>query len=449
MNYTHFQCFCQAKLENSDNNCYTKEVKISPQPISNPETQTSTSAKITLPANFLLGAATSAHQVEGDNINSDWWYWEKQGKLPESGLAADHYHKFDNDFGLAQQIGLNAFRISIEWARIEPSENRFETREVEHYLKVLQSLKEHNLTRMVTLWHFTLPMWAAEKGGFENPEVVEAFARFAWFIAQNLGEEIDLWCTLNEPELYAGLSYSKGIWPPFKQINILAFMVMRNLVQAHKRAYLAIKQVRPQAIVGIAKNAVYYEAYRPKNILDQIVKFFSNAFGNHYFLNRIRKELDFVGVNYYFYNSMMFSWPTKILEMNFNFLKNRPTDPPEIQRSDMGWRTFPEGIFHVLKDLKRYGKPIYITENGIANARDDMRQDYIRQHLEWTAKAIAAGVDVRGYFYWSLIDNYEWADGYRPLFGLVEVNRETLARTIRPSAEIFKEVEVANSDSNQ
>ena len=406
--------------------------------------ESTSDTKIVLPKGFLLGAATSAHQVEGDNINSDWWAAEQAGKLPKSGIATDHYHKYDKDFQIAQDIGLNAFRISIEWARIEPAEGRFEQKEVDHYKKVLESMKAHDLTRMVTLHHYTLPEWAAEKGGFESPEIVEAFARFAWFVAQNLGDEIDLWCTLNEAELYAGLAYHKGIWPPFKKSWLLSLTVIRNLIQAHKRAYRAIKKVRPDAQVGIAKNSVYYEAYRPKNILDRLIVWVSNQFGNHYFFRKIRNEMDFIGINYYFYNLMKFSFPASVREMNFNFLKNRPDDPPEIQRSDMGWRTFPEGLYYVLLDLKKYRKPIYITENGIANARDDMRQDFIRQHLQWTKKAIDAGVDVRGYFYWSLIDNYEWADGYGPLFGLVEVNRDNLERKVRPSAAVFKEIQIEN-----
>jgi beta-glucosidase len=269
-----------------------------------------TDNKIVLPAHFLLGAATSAHQVEGDNINSDWWYWEKKGKVPESGIATDHYHRYEEDFKIAKDIGLNAFRISIEWARIEPAEGQFETKEVEHYLKVLKKMKELGLTRMVTLWHFTLPMWVAEKGGFESREVVEAFARYAWFVAKNLGEEIDLWCTLNEPELYAGIAYGKGTWPPFKKNILLSFNVIRNLISAHKKAYRAIKEVLPQAQIGIAKNSVYYEPFRKYNIFDRVVVWVSNKFGNHYFLSRVRNEMDYIGINYYFYNSMMFSGPT-------------------------------------------------------------------------------------------------------------------------------------------
>lgn len=397
--------------------------------------------KINLPEGFLLGVAAAAHQVEGDNINSDWWHEELTGKVPKSGLACDHYHRFEEDFQIAKSLGLNAYRISIEWARIEPAEGRWDSKEVEHYRKVLKKMKELGLTRMVTLHHYTLPQWLAEKGGFEHQLGIEAFGRFAWFIAQNLGGEIDLWCTINEPEMYAGMAYSFGRYPPFKRNSFLYLTVLNNLILAHKKAYNAIKNVIPKAQIGIAKNYNYYEPFRIHHPMDRLLVWAANSIANHYFLNKIKNHMDYVGLNFYFFDLLKFKFPMHKLDMNYNFAMNRPKDPKTIQRSDMGWRTFPEGIYHALLDLKKYKKPIYITENGIANARDDMRKDYIRQHLHWTAKAIAEGADVRGYFYWSLTDNYEWTSGFDPKFGLVEINYETLGRTIRPSASIFKELQ--------
>ncbi len=401
--------------------------------------ENSSETKISLPKGFLLGAATSAHQVEGDNINNDWWHAELDEKVPRSGIACDSYHKYPEDFKIARDIGLNSIRMSIEWARIEPVEGQFERKEVEHYRTVLKELKELGLRRMVTLWHFSLPQWAGEKGGFENKEVVEAFSKYACFIAKNLGTEIDLWCTINEPEVYVGQGYSRGAWPPFKKNIFLLVRVMNNLIAAHKKAYKAIKQILPQAQVGFAKNNMHYEVYNKKNPLDVILVKIARMVSNHYFLDKVNSHTDFIGINYYFYKLMKFTFRGGLVDLNKYFV-NKPDDPIEKQKSDMGWRTFPEGIYHVLRHLKKYKKPIYITENGIANARDDMRKDFIREHIMWTKKALDEGVDVRGYFYWSLIDNYEWADGYGPLFGLVEINRETLDRKVRPSAEIFKEI---------
>lgn len=396
--------------------------------------------KITLPKGFLLGAASSAHQVEGSNMNSNWWVAESAGLVPKSGDACDHYNRYEEDFGIAQDIGLNSFRISIEWSRIEPLEGKWDKVAIEHYRKVLKKMKQLGLARMVTLHHFTLPQWLSEKGGFETDLGPAAFGRFAWFIAQNLGEDIDLWCTINEPEVYVGMGYNMGKWPPFKKSKVLGYKVLRNLVTAHKKAYEAIKEVLPEANIGLAKNNAYYEAYRHGNIVDKLLVWVSNRFGNNYFLRKTATHLDFIGLNYYFYNSLKFSISGGLKDMNFNFLANHPDDPPQIQRSDMGWRTFSEGLYHLLKDLKRYGKPIYITENGIANAHDDMRKDFIRQHLYWVRKAFDEGVDVRGYFYWSLTDNYEWSDGFAPLFGLVEINYQTQERKIRKSAEVIKEI---------
>jgi beta-glucosidase len=390
-------------------------------------TASETQNKLNLPPNFLLGAATSAHQVEGNNMNSDWWAAEKAGKVPFSGIACDHYNRYEEDFKIAKEIGLNAFRISIEWARIEPVENQWDRVAIEHYLKVLRKMKECGLTRMVTLHHFTLPQWLAEKGGFESKAGIGAFGRFAWFVARNLGEEVDIWCTVNEPEVYSAQGYFKGEWPPFKKSIFKTIKVYQNMTKAHLAAYNSVKEVLPDAQVGIVKNNVYYEP--AGNFLDKLACRIANYFGNQWFLNKIYKCTDFIGLNYYF---------TRVIKMGLTGPKILNSD--ERPKSDMGWQTFPEGIYHVLMGLQKYQKPIYITENGIANARDDMRKDFIRQHLQWALKAQSEGVDLRGYFYWSLIDNYEWSHGYRPRFGLVEMDYGSLERKTRPSADVFKEL---------
>ena len=382
-----------------------------------------------LPASFLYGAASSSHQVEGNNINNDWWHEEQLGKLPKSGDATDHYNRFREDFALAKKIGLNAMRISIEWSRIQPEPDVWDMEEVAHYRKVLNEMKAKGLTRMVTLHHFTLPMWLYNKGGFENGQIVFAFMHYAKFIADELGDEIDLWVTINEPEIYTSMTSQWGKWPPYSTSPLRALSVFKNLAKAHIAAYKVIKSVKPDAQIGIAKNNIYFEPFKANSWLDRKAVQLSNSFRNHWFLNKIKDDMDFIGLNYYYYRAITVTW---------NGIKERNKNVP---KSDMGWQTFPEGIYHLLTDLARkYNKPLYITENGIANARDDMRKDFIRQHLYWTSRAIAKGADVRGYFYWSLTDTHEWQDGFDPKFGLIEIDFANQKRTIRPSADIFKEL---------
>ncbi len=397
--------------------------------------------KLHFPRGFLLGAAASAHQTEGNNVNSDWWQAEQQGVLPKSGDAADHYNRFDEDFGLAADMGLNAMRISIEWARIEPVEGQWDSTAIEHYKKVLKSMKDHGLTRMVTLWHWTLPAWLADKGGFETSVGVEAFARFTWFVAQNLGREIDLWVTLNEPEVYCQQAYSIAKYPPFKKNKIIYWRVLENLIQAHNRSYDSIKAAFPEAKVGLAKNSSYYEPYRKNNLADRLVAYLADRIGNHYFLQKIMKRLDFIGINYYFFNLVKFDFRHGYREMNYNFIKGQLSLDDQLNRSDLGWILFPEGIYHLLLDIKVYKKPVYVTENGLADAQDSRRPKFLRETMACLMRAIKNGVDLKGYFHWALTDNYEWTAGFGPRFGLIEIDYVTQKRTVRKnSAQVIKEV---------
>lgn len=384
---------------------------------------------INLPNNFLLGAASSSHQVEGQNIHNDWWAQEQLGRLPKSGNAADHYQRYAEDFALAKSIGLNAMRISLEWSRIEPTEGKFDVAAIAHYQRVLQAMKAQGLTRMVTLHHFTLPEWLAKRGGFASRSSIHYFSRYAELVAKELGEEIDLWNTINEPEVFTYMSRLRGLWPPYGKNPLPALAVFNNLAAAHRQAYTFIKAVLPNAQISIAKNNVYNEPFRKGNLLDILAVKLNDWFSNYWFLDKIKNQLDFIGLNYYFYHA---------ITLNSHGIVQKNLAGP---KSDMGWRTYPQGLYHLLLALQqRYGKPIYITENGIANARDDMRQDFIRQHLYWISEAIKQKVEVRGYFYWSLTDTYEWHDGFDPKFGLIEVNFATQQRRVRTSAEIFHEI---------
>ncbi|TAL49210.1 glycoside hydrolase family 1 protein [Patescibacteria group bacterium] len=370
------------------------------------------------PKGFLWGSATSSYQVEGGIENNDWAEAAREGKVPVCGRATDHYNRYESDFDIAKSLGQNAHRLSIEWARIEPEEGRFDEREIEHYRKVLRSLRARNLEPFVTLWHFTLPLWFSKKGGFQNFDAPKLFARYCSYVVEKLGSEAQYWITINEPLVWASVGYRTGKWPPFKK-NIFSFIfIINQLVKAHSLSYERMKKASLNVLVGIAKNNIHFDS----NILpwNTLLYFLANWFWNERFLNKIKNYQDFIGLNYYFHKKFGVK--------------------EKLERTDMGWCVFPQGLYRLLVDLKKYGKPIYITESGIADANDSKRANFIRDHVVFVKKAIDEGADVRGYFYWSLLDNYEWASGFKERFGLVEVNYETLERKIRPSAFIYKKI---------
>jgi len=386
------------------------------------------------PTGFFWGTATSAHQVEGGNVN-EWSEWEKknakqwtkkarrhwkkwqQEKFPEmfqpanyiSGQACDHYHLFEKDFDLAKYLGHKAYRFSIEWSRIEPKEGKIDQKEIEHYRQVLLALKERGLEPFVSLYHWTVPIWFSQKGGWLNPKAPYYFDRFVKIVSQNLFGQVNFWITLNEAMLCAGASYLRGTFPPQKR-NVFKFLkAVNNLAKAHQLAYRSLHLIDLDCQVGIAKHNIYF-----KNIP------LAEYFWNNRFLNKIKKEQDFIGLNYYKHHQ----FPKK---------KNLPV-------SDLDWEIYPKGIYYVLKDLKKYNKPIYITENGLADAQDAKRAKFIKDHLYWIHKAIKEDVDVRGYFHWSLLDNFEWDKGFWPRFGLIEVDYQTLKRIPRPSAYQYAKI---------
>ena len=356
------------------------------------------------PNNFLWGAATSAHQVEGGNVN-DWSEWKKG----DAGRTCDHYHRFEQDFDLAKSLGHNAHHFSIEWSRIEPKEGKINQNEIEHYRQVLTALGQRGLEPMVTLWHFTLPTWLAKKGGWLNPKAPYYFDRYVKIIAENLFNEVKFWITINEPDVYASRCFLAGVWPPQKRSVFKYFKVLKNLARAHQLAYQSLHLIDLDCQVGISKNNIYFENIPLADYL-----------WNKYFLNRIKREQDFIGLNYYFHCHLFGN-------------ENRAV-------SDLGREIYPEGIYHVLKGLKKYNQPIYITENGLADKDDAKREKFIKEHLAWVLRAIQEKIDVRGYFHWSLLDNFEWDKGFWPRFGLIEVDYQTMARKIRPSAFEYEKI---------
>lgn len=407
------------------------------------------------PEGFLWGAATSAHQVEGGNKN-DWTQWEKknakrlaceakvkwadwqQKKFPEmfdpknyiSGRACDHYNRYEEDLDIAKSLNLNAFRISIEWSRIEPREGKFDEKEIEHYRKVLKAIRARGMEPFVTLWHWTNPVWLEEKGGVLSSEFPIYFERYAQWIAEKLKGEVCFWLTLNEPTAVIAASYSAGIWPPQKKNPLAALKVYKNLSKAHNLAYKKIHEISRNAEVGFVNILNFLEANNEKSALDNLSIKIGNYFSNKKFFNLTIGNNDFLAIDYYFHHRIKFP----------AFLKNKNKEI-----SDLGWEIYPEGIYHILLDIKKYNLPIYITENGIADAGDGKRKKFIKEHLQFVYAAIRHGVDVRGYFHWSLLDNFEWDKGFWPRFGLVEVDYKTMERKIRPSAREYAKICKSNS----
>lgn len=390
------------------------------------------------PHGFLWGAASSSHQVEG-NTHNNWSVWEQSDRRLSylkradlitqygkdnfiSGRGCDHYHYFANDFARAKELGHNATRISLEWSRIEPQEGVFDQAAIQHYRDVIAQLKRLDIEPFVTIWHWTLPLWLSSKGGVAHNDAPQYFARYAHKMATAL-PDVHFWLTVNEPVIYADNSYLNGNWPP-QQRNLFAyFTVLHNLLHAHRAMYQAIKAANGNAAVSAAENIVYYEAYKNK-FINRIAKNVGDYFWNSYFFDRIKDHYDFIGLNHYFHNRIQL-WSSR----NENE-----------KVSDMGWELYPEAIYHVLHTMKKYQKPVYITENGLADAKDRYRKWFITETLKNVHRAISEGVDVRGYLHWSLMDNFEWDKGFWPRFGLLAVNYETLERTPRKSALAFAKI---------
>ncbi|EKD84964.1 MAG: hypothetical protein ACD_38C00125G0001 [uncultured bacterium] len=385
------------------------------------------------PDGFLWGAATSAHQVEGNNISSDWWEWEQkhQPQALRSGQACNQYNLYEQDFDLAKSLNHNAHRLSIEWSRIEPKEGEFDESEIEHYKKVLKALKDRNFTVMLTLWHFTLPKWVADKGGWENGATALYFERFVRRVVPEITEYVDLWITLNEPGVYIYETYIERAWPHSKKSLFGQIKTFLNLTSAHKKVYKFLHSNFPAGKpVGIANNILSFEVSHKHSIKEQIAVWLNDLFANHLFYMFTRGTHDFFGVNYYFHIRLK----DRNIIPGANSLMQQTHDV-----SDLGWEIYPEGIFEVLTDLAD-DIPIYITECGIASTNDDRRNRFLISYLQEVARAIKAGVNVRGFFYWSLLDNFEWHLGFEPRFGLVEVDYSNLERHIRPSALVYTDI---------
>ena len=395
------------------------------------------------PHEFLWGASTSAHQVEGDNIHNDWWLAEQGGALKEaSNQACRHYELFPEDFRIAKDLGHNCHRFSIEWSRIEPQEGVFQSSEIKHYHKVIAELKNQGIEPIVTLHHFTNPVWFSQKGGWTKFKLQMYFLRFVEKMVKEFASEVRFWVTINEPLVYSSHSYLLGVWPPKQRSLFKTVKVTLNLAQAHIQAYRLIHKAyqdkglkRP--MVSIAANLQAFEVCQP-TLKNKLAAYLRHKLYNLYFIEVLlrNKTLDYIGINYYGRNLVdVENWGIRHLLLDTCKYNHHP-----LRKNSLGWDIYPQGLYKLLISLKKYKLPIIITENGICTEDDDLRWDYIREHLEQVSKAMQEQVKVLGYIYWSLMDNFEWAEGFGPRFGLVHIDYQDQKRTIRSSARKLAEV---------
>jgi beta-glucosidase len=421
---------------------------------------------VRFPSSFLFGTATSATQIEGGCTTSDWFEFARQPGRVKGGdrpdVACDAWRRWEGDVALQRSLGLGAHRMSIEWARIEPRPGEIHRASLDRYREMVGALRDAGIEPMITLHHFTLPAWLAERGGILADGFARRLAEFARVAVSALGDLCGRWVTINEPNVLAAQAYLLGEWAPGAKSPVSAVRAHHRLLEAHVAAYRAIKDARGDgAQVGVAHHLRVAQPDRPDSLLDRaaartFARVFNEAFATAICEGRMygpldalgtvgalagargfrvaeaRGTQDFFGINYYSRDVVRFA-------------ADRPGElfcwrrvPAGAPVSDLGWEIYPAGLGLLVRSwARRSGVPVYVTENGIADAADGKRAAFLVDHLTELGRAIADGVDVRGYFHWSLTDNFEWAEGYAPRFGLFEVDYETQERRARESARVY------------
>ncbi|AHF97497.1 glycoside hydrolase family 1 [Desulfurella acetivorans A63] len=401
------------------------------------------------PKTFFWGVATSAFQLEGSPY-ADWHLFDSF--FEEKPEAVNHYSMYEQDLYLIKKLGVNAYRFSIEWSRIQPSQDIFNVASIAHYQEIIDELLSNNIEPFVTIHHFTHPVWFIKNYPWHNDNSVDKFCFYVEKLVKTI-KNVKYWITFNEPYILLLGGYLDGCMPPNIKNKELAQKALKNILLSHAKVYDIIHTYIDQPYVGIAHNMAVFKPYR-KNKFDMLLTKVAKHFYNFSIINAflsghlsinlpfsksfeidlpVKDKLDFFGINYY----------TRIfLKFNpFNF-KNKFVDiiyqnKEGIGITDMGWEIYPKGILKVLKYASKLKVPLIITENGIATNNDFQKIQFIRAHLEKIKEAIADGINIKGYFYWSLIDNYEWFVGLNAKFGLFRVDEKTLKRKPTLSASFY------------
>jgi beta-glucosidase len=424
-----------------------------------------------LPAGFLWGTATAAHQSEGGNTN-DWSAYE-MGSFPDgkphilnnaqSGLAVDSWNRFDEDLALMKSLGVTSYRFSIEWSRLVPTPRSWNSAAMERYKTWVTKLRQNGIEPMVTLHHFSQPQWFAEKGGFEKEVNIVDFVDFVERSAKELGDQVDFWCPFNELNIFAAQGYLTGVFPPAKKGDTKTqALVMANILKAHAQAAAALRKYDTVDANGDGKatlitTAHHVRVFQPasNSALDTAIAALTDDFANESvpralktgriilsipgavdideFVPGLKDSIDVLGINYYTRDMVRADLGSASLSQLY-YRVGRPT-------SSLGWDIYPDGLYTFLTRFQAYGWPMYITENGTDDRSDSIRSDFLLRHIAAIERAVADGADVRGYYHWSLTDNFEWAEGFAPRFGLFKIDYDNnVARSASKGAEVFKKI---------
>lgn len=407
---------------------------------------------------FLWGVSTSAFQIEG-YLENDMIYWEQEGRFRENGKnplyknAVKHWKKWKTDYQLLAELGVNSYRFSMEWGRLQPEPDKFNEEALDQYDKMIDRLCSLNIIPMLTLHHFTHPTWFHEKSPWHSAEAAGIFTKYVEKIVQRFADRIPLFVTFNEPVVWVLAAYGEGKFPPGKKNLSEMAVALNHILQAHQLTYDLIKKYNPRAQVGIANNFIIFEPCRRWNILDRGLSYFIHRFYNlvlpeTFRNNRIKidfpfllhykedlqlaDKIDFWGINYYYRMHIHFALNLEnpmLLEFHHRSGEGM---------SDMGWEVYSAGLREVMKLLLPFRKPFYITENGVSDSNDKLRISFLKSHLKIVKEARQSGWPLRGYYHWSLLDNYEWLEGTSARFGLYEVNYDSdYKRSLRTSGELY------------
>ena len=439
-------------------------LKSAPQSVADHPNESCSDLKF--PQGFLWGVSTAAHQVEGGNNDNQWATWEAAGKIrsgDKCGLACDWWSNAERDFDLAQQLGINALRLSVEWSRIEPEPGNFRKEAITRYRQLLRELHQRGIQPFLCLHHFTHPKWFEQMGAFQREESVLAFQRFATRAAHEFGDLCSHWVTFNEPNVYSALGYVLGEFPPGKTGHIVAALNVSNtMARAHARAYHAIHEIQPGAQVGWAQHYIVFQPAKAQSFIDRrLSSLLSYLFNEHFFsavelgrvgfpfnlltsdVSDVKGACDFVGLNVYSRFHVAFR-PTSGTLFADVFV---PSDVPQGDRGvDKPYgEAYPAAIRAAVKRAHQLGKPIYILENGVPDASDRIRPWLIVNATKEIHDLIQSGHDIRGYFHWTLVDNFEWTEGWKLRFGLIELDPLTQQRTMRTSGLLYRQIAEANA----